>query len=246
MLKYKGLVMYDPNNKNFKKELESRYPEYELVSKEVSGETKYIKTCKIKYLNKKTGKEIPFELAERPTKVTNDKNENLVIPDAVSALTYFVEDGRVYFVLANQFRFPIGRREISLFAGLVDKEDFKKGIAVEKGLLNSVKRELGEESGATIKKVMPISGVMAKSAGFSNETEKIYLAEIDLGEGKTNLEKDEDIFSIIVPAEYIGEFLEEFQNDISIVLQCAFTSALALPKCKAFINESSQSESESE
>ena len=239
MKKYKGIYVYEPG---IKTELEKKYPKYKVTKRSDSeqGVTKFIKLENVTYESEDGSKVIPYTVATRPTKV---KKPNT--PDAVSALTYFVKDGQVYYLVGNQFRAPIGRREISLFAGLVDPKDMEDDV-VEKGLIRAITRELGEESGAKIIKIIPISGVMAKSAGFSDETEQSFLAEVDIENMQPHLEVDEDIFSMIVPASEMENFLEEFGSDISIVLQNAMASSVGISKYRTFIKDSINKNKESE
>ena len=229
MKKYKGLYIYE---QGIKSKLEKKYPKYTLIQKCdcEKSQTKYIKLENVSFKSK--NKVITYTVATRTTKI-----KKFNIPDAVSVLPYFVKDKKVFYLVANQFRAPIGKREISLFAGLVDSKDIKENI-IEKGLIKAITRELGEECGAKILKITSISGIMAKSAGFSDETEQSFLAEIDINNMQPHLEADEDIFSMIVPANEIENFLEEFKDDISIVLQSAITSSIAIAKYQKFIKDS--------
>ena len=98
MKKYKGIYVYEPG---IKTELEKKYPKYKVTKRSDSeqGVTKFIKLENVTYESEDGSKVIPYTVATRPTKV---KKPNT--PDAVSALTYFVKDGQVYYLVGNQFR----------------------------------------------------------------------------------------------------------------------------------------------
>lgn len=243
MKKFKGFIMYDPNDINFAKNLEKKFAKMQVVKKYVpeKNDGNWIRVAKIEYKVEGDDEIYVSESAERKNKINKEG-----IPDAVSVLPYFVENGEVYYLVTVQLRPNMGERQISIAAGLVDKRDVLDNSDVEKVVKKAALRELKEENGANVVKMIPISGIVTKSAGFSNESEQTFLAEVDLGDKKTNLDKDEKLFTIVVPAKYAIDFMYELPNNLSPCLRDAFLSAIADPRCKEFIRLSVENESQNE
>ncbi len=72
----------------------------------------------------------------------------------------------------------------------------------KKIITNAIVRELNEELGdVKVKKIMPLSPIMNKSAGLTDETEQTFLVEIYDKIGKNNLEETE----LISCVEIVGQ-----------------------------------------
>ena len=233
-------VRYLPNTK-FILNMEKGYPKYKQVSFEPSptSVTKFIGLYNVTYQDE-NGKIIPYSVVSRPTKINNTN-----LPDAVSVLPYYIDkDGEPIFIIGNQYRFPIHSRELSCFAGLLDKSDVELGQP-KNTILKSVSRELSEECGEVkILKTIPMTPIMNKSAGLSNETEQTYLAEIGGIPGAQNLESSEDISCIEIKGRDLSAFLDEIENleskqtTSSIILQSALSSVIGREKFISFVKDS--------
>lgn len=97
-------------------------------------------------------------------------------PGAVSVLA--VHDGRL--LLVDQFRQPMGRCELEIPAGKLEKGEDP---------MEAAKRELQEETGYTCGKIEPLHSFYT-SPGFADEIIHLYIAS-DLQKGKMSLDEDE-------------------------------------------------------
>ena len=173
--------MYDPNDIDFAENLEKRFAKMQVVKKYVPEKNNgdWIRVAKIEYKVEGDDEIYVSETAERKNKIYKEG-----IPDAVSVLPYFVENREVYYLVTVQLRPNMGKTQISIAAGLVDKMDISDYSDVERVVKKTAIRELKEENGANVVKMIPITGIVTKSAGFPNESEQIFLAEVDLGDRK--------------------------------------------------------------
>ena len=239
MKRINNIYVYEPGIK--KEDIAKAYgcPSYEKIEDEDASDKANRFVGVRKTLHQQTNnpeKRIPYFVCVRKNNVQMEG-----VPDAVSTLAYFVKDGEVYFVLNSQFRPPIEQRETSTFEGLVEKKDLSADEDKKKECVkNAAQREAEEELGAKIIKTMPISGVMSKSAGFSNEKEQMFLSEVDVTTLNPQLEPDEDIVPFIVRATDIESFVEDFADSMSPILFGSLAACLAFEKCKTFIKTSVQ------
>ena len=67
------------------------------------------------------GKEHKYFFVTRGDKVVPPQDK---LPDAVIALGFYNDNGVMKIVLTDEYRLPIGRREIGMVAGLIDREDY--------------------------------------------------------------------------------------------------------------------------
>jgi len=84
-----------------------------------------------------------------------------VSPDAVAIVAIVNAAGTPRLLVTREFRAPLGRYELSVPSGLVDE-----GESVE----TAAARELREETGLTLSKVLHVSPPVASSAGLTDET----------------------------------------------------------------------------
>jgi ADP-ribose pyrophosphatase len=113
-------------------------------------------------------------------------------------------DGEVVFV--EQYRVPVGNRVIELPAGLVGDEG-DPGEALE----TAAKRELWEETGYRAGRLR-VLGQCPSSAGMTDETLTLYLAEDCRREGDGGGDGTEDITVHTVPLPEVDRWLAERQR----------------------------------
>lgn len=234
---------------NFILNNEKYYPNIELVAENKcsSGSTKFIEMIERKFINKDTGEELPpYVQVTRTTKPEHDG-----LPDAVSALPYYIDENcEPIFIVGFQYRFALRNPgvECSLLAGLIDKadtEEYLKSGNPEKTILKAVSRELSEECGEVkVKKAIALNTIMNKSAGLTSETEQPFLVEIEGIPGAQNLEKSEFISCVEIKGRDLEAFCEELESlnssktKPSIIIFNAIDRVLGKEKYKKFIKES--------
>lgn len=122
-------------------------------------------------------------------------------PDVVRMLPYFIRDGKTYIVFIEQFRRPLNKTIYEIPAGLIDGGE----KAIE-----AAGRELGEEIGASVIEMRPISKGLWTSAGMTDECEVIYEVQVALDK-QQNLEPTEKIKPVVVELSKVPQFLEEHE-----------------------------------
>ena len=121
--------------------------------------------------------------------------------DAVVIIAYVDnEDEPLKMVVTKEFRPPIDDFEYGLPAGLIDDGET---------VLETVKRELKEETGLDVVKVLCDSPQIYSSAGMTDESVKMVFV---VAEGKPttdNVENDEIIEVMILDAEEVKHLISE-------------------------------------
>lgn len=128
--------------------------------------------------------------------------QNADVCDAVKILPYISSTNEIIFI--KNFRYAFNDFLYELPAGLVDANE---------NLLEAAKRELSEETGAIVLKATEISGIGSTSAGLTDETIKLYFAEVELN-GKQHLDEFENIKVVKVNANNVLEFMKNNKVDI--------------------------------
>ena len=166
-----------------------------LINVEKSWNGKFIKTYLARFQTENG--ELRYEIASR--KDTPDilmKNPKV---DAVRILPYFFdENGKIMVVLIREFRYPINKHIYAIPAGLIDKGESP---------LESAKRELEEEIGATAKKIVQTEPASYSSAGFCDESLICFEAEVEFN-SKQHLDSFEDIEICVVDLDTLEKMLD--------------------------------------
>jgi len=126
--------------------------------------------------------------------------EKLTRPDGVLIALYEKNKEDIKFLLTKQFRQPIGKRIISIPAGLMEEND--------KDVFETARREAKEEAGVIIDDLELLAPPSPTSSGLSDETVSIVLARIVKKE-TTKLEEFEDISTMLVDASSLRKMLND-------------------------------------
>lgn len=122
--------------------------------------------------------------------------------DTVSIVPFIIDkDGEQAIVLNKEFRLPINDYIYSFCSGIVDPGETA---------LESAKRELAEEIGATEENIIAITqltGVTYNSEGMTDESAVLFEASIKKLSAQ-NLQDDEDIKTEIVKIKNLEEFVK--------------------------------------
>ena len=152
-------------------------------------DTKFLNFYTAKYVGEKN---LDYHFASRRTADTLQKTD---ICDAVRILPYIKETNEIVFI--KNFRYVTNCFVYELPAGLVEPNEDR---------LQAAKRELSEETGATVLSIKKVLDCSFTSAGMSDETIEMYVAEVSLS-GKQNLDETELIEIVKVPLDQLDEFL---------------------------------------
>ena len=177
---------------------------------EVLARTKFLSLYNAKYENK-NGREKNWTIASR--KGTEVLNETLLQGkedkvDAVVIVAFHKSEKKL--VLVKQFRVPINDYIYELPAGLVDQGE---------DALNSLKRELKEETGLDLVEIIPGIGrdKVYWSPGMTDESVNLVYCTCEGDISKDGLEEDEDLEPLLISKEEAKAILE---SDSKIDIKC--------------------------
>ncbi len=126
-----------------------------------------------------------------------EKEKKIITPDAVVVVPFHREKKKL--VIIREFRVPLGEYQYGFPAGLVDR-----GENIEQ----AGKRELKEETGFDLVKIVKISPPVYSSSGMTDETISMLYAECT---GEPSLEGNEDSEDIevnLISRDEAAELLE--------------------------------------
>lgn len=151
------------------------------------------------------GKERPYYMVARGQDEQLPKPSEKK-PDAVIIVaTLTGDDGKMRLVMTNEFRAPIGTRELSFPAGLIDLAD---GDSFEEAVRKAAFREFKEEVGLDLI-ITSVSPNLYSSAGMTNESVVIVFGEAKGIPTVDNNESTEDIQIVLLEEDEIATIIQQ-------------------------------------
>jgi ADP-ribose pyrophosphatase len=147
------------------------------------------------------GKPRPWLFASRKSAA----QAGTVSADAVVIVATVLHDGAPRLLVTREYRAPLGRHELGLPAGLVDP-----GETVE----TAAARELREETGLLLARVLHVSPPVASSAGLTDEAVCLVYAETEGTLSREFLTEHEDIESRLLSLDDIRHLLTHPGDDV--------------------------------
>lgn len=148
---------------------------------------KYVRLYDIRYAEGKHYYNSSRRLEEDLVLAKTDSELKSLVPDAVSCVVILEQnDVEPHLLLAQEYRYPVGRYVLSVPAGLIDAEDVEYGR--DKAIRNTAIRELKEETGITFKdgdELEVISPMLFSSPGMTDENNamvRLTIHDADLSE----------------------------------------------------------------
>ena len=153
-----------------------------VTGEKILAETKFLVFKQLSYLDK-FGQPRTWDMVSRAKSV-----------DAVMIVPFY--EGKL--VVTREFRIPIGDWEYSFPAGLIDA-----GEAVEE----TARRELYEETGLEIRKILAVSPPVHNSPGLSDEAVTLVYAEVGGTVSQEHLEASEDIETLFMTRDEVAALM---------------------------------------
>jgi 8-oxo-dGTP pyrophosphatase MutT (NUDIX family) len=128
-----------------------------------------------------------------------------VSADAVVIVAIVPHNGTPRLLVTREYRAPLGRHELSLPSGLVDP-----GETVE----TAAARELFEETGLHLKRILHVSPPVASSAGLTDEAVCLVYAETEGTLSRAHQTEHEDIESQLLSLDDLRRLLANPGTDV--------------------------------
>ena len=125
--------------------------------------------------------------------------------DAVVIVAIVLHNGTPRLLVTREYRAPLGRHELSLPSGLVDP-----GETIE----TAAARELFEETGLQLKRVLHVSPPVASSAGLTDEAVCLVYAETEGTLSRAHQTEHEDIESQLLSLDDLRQLLLNPGTDV--------------------------------
>lgn len=125
-----------------------------------------------------------------------------LVPDAVIIVPILVEEGQPRRLVGiREFRVPAGGYVFGLPAGLIEP-----GEAIE----NCVRRELREETGLEVQRVLRVTQPLYSSSGLTDEANALVFVEATrTATGKAALESSEDIEMVLLDFDAVCRLCDD-------------------------------------
>ena len=162
----------------------------QITGEKILAETKFLVLKQLSYLDK-SGQERTWDMVSRARHV-----------DAVMIVPFYGDK----LVVIREFRIPIGGYTYSLPAGLIDAGESAEETA---------RRELYEETGLEIRKILAVSPPVYNSPGLSDEAVTLVYAEVDGTVSQEHLEASEAIEPLILSRDEIAALLQDKTKNIA-------------------------------
>lgn len=163
---------------------------------------KYLKNYELTYLNK-AGKEKKYEIVSR-----KDLNSPAELGQKVSGVSIVAfQDDKL--LLLKEFRLSINKAIFNLCAGMIEEDE---------SIETCIQRELYEETGLRVKRILDILPPSYSAVGFSDT--KTYIAFIEAeGEFSDNTSDNEEISALFYTKSEVSRLLqtEEFSSRSQIM-----------------------------
>lgn len=169
-----------------------------LLNVEQQTNNKFLNMYNLKFHNEKTGKDFNYYVASRRDKdnlvaVTGDHGK----ADAAMMFCMY-ENGDI--ALIKQFRPAINSYVYESPAGLIDADE---------DAIDTVKREVFEETGLQVLDCYELIKPSYTSEGMSDESLSIWMCNVDGEPDTSHKEENEDIEVVIIKANDILRFVRE-------------------------------------
>lgn len=166
------------------------------------ADEKWLKLFSVNYTTP-AGKDGRWVFASRKEKPSHGTDP--LKADAVVIVPLYKDGRRRKLVVTKEFRIPIGDYEYGFPAGLFDENETVEEVA---------KRELKEETGLKMGRVLAVSPAMVSSAGMSDESVAMVFVECSGTPSRDGNDHAEDITTEILDYDQVVE-LRNSQNKIS-------------------------------
>jgi len=146
--------------------------------------------------------------------------------DAAIVVAVMQRAGGAHLVMTREFRAPLGAYELSLPSGLIDVGESATDAAI---------RELNEETGLTLARVVHVSPPLASSAGLTDETVALVYGEASGTISREHQTEHEDIEVRLASIADLRKLLGPEQSEIissrlyPILVGYVGAGAIALP-----------------